>query len=61
MNTNVIKQENDLYRYMAITDLLRKRIKKACTELESMIDGGEECRGKDSQISYIIQLLRGEV
>lgn len=41
--------------------ILSRRINKAHMELESMIDGGEECRGKDSQISYIMQILMGEI
>lgn len=36
------------------------RIPKAIAELESMIDGGEELRGHDSQISHIIRILQGE-
>lgn len=35
------------------------RIPKAITELQEMIDGGEECRGRDSQISSIINILEG--
>lgn len=36
------------------------RIPKAIAELLDMIDGGEECRGYDSQISTIIRILEGE-
>lgn len=36
------------------------RIPRAIDELLDMIDGGEECRGIDSQISSIIRILEGE-
>ncbi len=39
---------------------LLSRIPKAIAELLDMIDGGEECRGYDSQISTIIRILEGE-
>lgn len=35
------------------------RIAKAIAQLSDMIDGGEECRGRDSQISYVIDILEG--
>lgn len=35
------------------------RIPKAIEELRDMIDGGDECYGRDSQISYVIDLLEG--
>lgn len=35
------------------------RIPKAIEELHSQIDGGEECKGRDSQISYVIGILEG--
>lgn len=43
------------HSHLAIT------VQHAIEELESQIDGGEECRGRDSQISYVISILRGEV
>ncbi len=39
---------------------LNRRIKKAMKMLDEMIDGGEECRGRDSAISNIIYVLRGD-
>jgi hypothetical protein len=38
-------------------DRQEKRIDLAIAELCAMIDGGEECRGRDSEISRIIYLL----
>ena len=40
-------------------DRQEKRIDLAIAELCAMIDGGEECRGRDSEISNIIQILEG--
>jgi hypothetical protein len=40
--------------------VLDRRIKAAVTELSSMIDGGEECRGRDSEISQVIRILEGD-
>jgi len=34
-----------------------KRINLAIAELTAMIDGGEECRGRDSELSRIINIL----
>lgn len=39
---------------------LAKRSDLAIAELCSMIDGGEECRGRDSEISHVIRILEGE-
>lgn len=39
---------------------LLSRIPRAIDELLDMIDGGEECRGIDSQISSIIRILEGD-
>lgn len=50
--------ENDKLMQDAATAL--SRIPKAIEELRDMIDGGEECRGRDSQISHIIRILGGE-
>ena len=36
-----------------------ERMRRAIKELDSMIDGGEECRGSDSAISNIIYILEG--
>lgn len=44
----------------AFTDL-RITVAHAIEELQSQIDGGEECRGRDSQISYVIDILEGRV
>lgn len=44
------KQIDDLY----------KRIDHAIGFLGAMIDGGEECRGMDSQISEVIRILEGD-
>ena len=35
------------------------RIPKAIEELRDQIDGGEECRGRDQQISEVIRILEG--
>lgn len=40
-------------------DRQEKRIDLAIAELCALIDGGEECRGRDSEISRIICLLGG--
>lgn len=32
----------------------------AINELKEMVDGGEECRGRDSQISHIIGVLEND-
>lgn len=40
--------------------VLDRRIESAIAELSDMIDGGEECRGRDSEISRIINILEGE-
>lgn len=37
-----------------------ERISKAVAELRDMIDGGEECLGRDQQISKIIRILEGK-
>jgi len=39
--------------------IVLSRIPKAIEELESQIDGGEECRGRDTQISHVIRILEG--
>ena len=39
---------------------LQKRIDFAIGFLGNMIDGGEECRGRDSEISQVIRILEGE-
>ena len=49
--------DNDRLMQDAATVL--SRIPKAVEELRDMIDGGEECRGRDSQISEVIRLLEG--
>lgn len=36
------------------------RIRHAIAELNSQIDGGEECRGRDSEISHVIHILEGK-
>ena len=36
-----------------------KSINAAITELYELIDGGEECRGRDSAISRVIRILEG--
>lgn len=55
--------------YEAIGELCRKaqaanpryqRITKSLKELREQIDGGEECRGRDGEISEIIRILEGE-
>lgn len=35
------------------------RIPKAIEKLREQIDGGEECRGRDQQISEVIRILEG--
>lgn len=40
-------------------DRQEKRIDLAIAELCALIDGGEECRGRDSEISNIIRTLGG--
>lgn len=37
-----------------------KRINDAIQLLSSQIDGGEECRGRDGEISEVIRILSGE-
>ena len=49
--------DNDRLMQDAATVL--SRIPKAVEELRDMIDGGEECRGRDSQISEVIRILEG--
>jgi len=49
--------DNDKLMQDAATVL--SRIPKALEELREMIDGGEECRGHDSQISEVIRILEG--
>ena len=39
---------------------LLSRIPKAIKELNNQIDGGDECRGRDSEISEVIKILEGE-
>ena len=39
--------------------LLENRINNAAVELYRMIDGGEECRGVDGEISKILGILEG--
>lgn len=43
----------------ARAELFRKNIVAAVDELEEMIDGGEECRGRDCAISSVIRTLMG--
>lgn len=54
--------------YEAMGDLCRKaqavnsryqRVARARSALRIMIDGGEECRGIDSEISHVIRILEG--
>lgn len=40
--------------------LIEQRMKCAIQLLNDMIDGGEECRGRDSEISHIIGVLEGD-
>ena len=40
---------------------LKERINDTIEELQSQIDGGEECRGRDSQISHVINILEGTI
>ena len=49
--------ENDKLMQDAATVL--SRIPKAIEELRDQIDGGEECRGRDQQISEVIRILEG--
>lgn len=49
--------ENDKLMQDAATIL--SRIPKAIEELLGQIDGGEECRGRDQQISEVIRILEG--
>lgn len=49
--------END--KLMQDAAIVLSRIPKAVEELRDMIDGGEECRGRDSQISEVIRILEG--
>lgn len=37
-----------------------QRITRALKELRGQIDGGEECRGRDSEISDVTRILEGE-
>lgn len=39
---------------------LKKRMAEAVRMLEDMIDGGEECRGRDSELSEVIRKLEGK-
>lgn len=49
--------DNDKLMQDAATVL--SRIPKAIEELRDQIDGGEECRGRDQQISEVIRILEG--
>lgn len=46
-------------KHIKETIYLLSRIPKAIEELSSQIDGGEECRGRDQQISEVIRILEG--
>lgn len=41
-------------------NVLAITVQHAVEELESQIDGGEECRGRDADISTVIRILKGE-
>lgn len=49
--------END--KLMQDAAAVLTRISKAIEELRAMIDGGDECRGNDQQISEVIRILEG--
>lgn len=49
--------DNDKLMQDAATVL--SRIPIAIEELRDQIDGGEECRGRDQQISEVIRILEG--
>lgn len=57
LRDSVRHPDNDKLMQDAATVL--SRIPKAIEELTSMVDGGEECRGRDSQISEVIRILEG--
>ena len=38
-----------------------ERIKLALAELYGMIDGGEECRARDSELSHVIGILENDM
>lgn len=57
LRDSVRHPDNDKLMKDAATVL--SRIPKAVEELREMIDGGEECRGHDSQISEVIRILEG--
>lgn len=40
---------------------LENRINAAVNRLEDMIDGYDETKGRDGQVSEVIRILRGEV
>ena len=48
------KPQNQMINY------LQARIDYALAQLSFMIDGGEECRGRDSEISQVIRVLEGK-
>jgi hypothetical protein len=53
-------EEKHVERLESINALLNVRINEALLHLREMIDGGEECHARDSQISDIIRILQGE-
>ena len=57
LRDSVRHPDNDKLMQDAATVL--SRIPKAVEELHGMIDGGEECRGRDQQISEVIRILEG--
>ena len=57
LRDSVRHPDNDKLMQDAATVL--SRIPKAVEELRDMIDGGEECRGYDSQLSEVIRILEG--
>lgn len=62
---HVINQEwadagDDVPDELKYIRLLKQRIESAMRELDELIDGGEECHGRDSRISRVIRILDGE-
>lgn len=56
-STSATTKQYGMAVFIAIDEIARN--KRAIKELHSMIDGGEECRGRDSEISNIIYILEG--
>ena len=55
-----LEEQIDERRVVPSVQKFRELISLASMELLDMIDGGEECRARDSQISHVIGILEGD-